>query len=167
MEELRINCKTNTITMKKMLLYFPILLFVPHTLFPQDDPKVTEVWDPVPEIVAPGNANEAPSDAIPLFDGRNLDEWTNAKGGEADWEVRDGIITVKPGSGSIQTKRTFADCQLHVEWRCPSKIEGEGQGRGNSGVFLQSRYKSKSSTATIILLIPTDRQGRSISRPSL
>ena len=69
MEELRINCKTNTITMKKMLLYFPILLFVPHTLFPQDDPKVTEVWEIYGNRVA-GNANEAPSDAIPLFDGR-------------------------------------------------------------------------------------------------
>jgi len=66
--------------MKKILSYFPIFFLVPCTLFSQDDPKLTEVWEPVPEIVAPGNSGEAPSDAILLFDGRNLDEWTNEKG---------------------------------------------------------------------------------------
>jgi hypothetical protein len=107
----------------------------------QDDPKLTEIWDPVPEIVAPGNMGEAPSDAILLFNGSNLDEWTNEKGEPTGWDVHDGILTIKPGSGSIKTKRTFADCQLHVEWCSPSKIEGEGQGRGNSGIYLQSRYE--------------------------
>jgi len=127
--------------MKIFLSYFFIVFLAPWILFSQDDPKLTEIWDPVPATVTPGKTGEPPSDAIILFDGRNLDEWTNEKGEKAGWEVRDGILTVKPGSGSIQTKRTFADCQLHLEWRSPSKIEGDGQGRGNSGVYLQSLYE--------------------------
>lgn len=131
----------NSITMKNLSLYFLILFILPANLLSQDDPKLTEIWDPVPEIVTPGKTNEAPSDAIFLFNGSNLDEWTNEKGEPAGWDVRSGILTIKPGSGSIKTKRTFADCQLHVEWCSPSKIEGEGQGRGNSGIYLQSRYE--------------------------
>jgi hypothetical protein len=109
--------------------------------YSQDDPKMTEVWFPVPEIVSPGILNGAPSDAIVLFDGKNLDEWSNDKGGQAGWEIKEGILTINPGAGSIQTKRLFSDCQLHLEWRTPSTIIGEGQGRGNSGVYLQSRYE--------------------------
>jgi hypothetical protein len=109
--------------------------------YSQYDPKLTEVWEPIPEIITPGISNEAPSDAIVLFDGKNLDEWVNEKGVQAGWEVKNGILTIKPGSGSIQTKRLFSDCQLHLEWRTPSEIKGEGQGRGNSGVYLQSRYE--------------------------
>jgi hypothetical protein len=127
--------------MNKILLYFLVIFILPGTLISQDDPKLTEIWDPAPEIVTPGKTSEAPSDAILLFDGSNLDEWTNEKGGQAGWDLRNGILTIKPGSGSIKTKRSFADCQLHVEWRSPSKIEGEGQGRGNSGIYLQGRYE--------------------------
>lgn len=109
--------------------------------YAQTDPAKTEVWDPVPETVVPSEKNAPPSDALVLFDGNNLDEWINEQGGEAGWKVRDGILTVNPGSGSIKTKKNFADCQLHLEWRTPSNIQGEGQGRGNSGVYLQSRYE--------------------------
>jgi len=96
--------------------------------------------------VTPGKAAAtgltAPSDAIVLFDGRDLSQWqATAGGGVAPWEVNGGILTVKKGSGDIQTKRAFHDFQLHVEWRVPTAISGEGQHRGNSGVFLLGRYE--------------------------
>lgn len=106
-----------------------------------NDPKLTEVWSPVPEMIVPGENGKAPSDAIVLFDGQNLTEWTNEKGENATWTVKDGAMTVAKGSGNIKTKRKFADVQLHIEWRSPSEVESEGQGRGNSGVFLQERYE--------------------------
>ncbi|MDR6942688.1 3-keto-disaccharide hydrolase [Mucilaginibacter pocheonensis] len=112
-----------------------------YNCFAQNDPKLTEVWDPEPALVTPGIGNGPPSDAIVLFDGKNLDQWTNQKGMPPGWVIKDGVLTVKPGSGSIITKRNFADCQLHVEWRSPAIVKGEGQERGNSGVLLQSRYE--------------------------
>lgn len=106
------------------------------------DPKATEVWQPEPKIVAPGTAGNAapPADAIVLFDGTNLDEWESADdaGAPARWTLADGAVTVKKGTGNIQTKRAFTDYQLHLEWRIPGNITGEGQARGNSGLFLAS-----------------------------
>lgn len=106
-------------------------------------PKETEVWEPKPATVIPGKNNAAPSDAIVLFDGKNLDEWISAKDSTAaKWHLnKDGSITVNRGSGDIQTKQNFASVQLHIEWKSPSEIIGEGQHRGNSGVFLQKRYE--------------------------
>lgn len=100
----------------------------------------TELWEPVPKVVTPGKtSSDAPSDAIVLFDGKNLNEWKSVKdGGEAKWTVADGAVTVKKGTGNIQTKRTFTDYQLHIEWKIPENITGSGQARGNSGVFLAS-----------------------------
>ena len=101
----------------------------------------TEVYEPVPPIVTPGaTATAAPSDAIVLFDGKNLDQWVNAKDkSPATWVLTDGIMTVnKNGGGSIETKRSFKNYQLHVEWRVPTNITGSDQARGNSGVFLAS-----------------------------
>lgn len=121
-----------------------VLLVVATSAFAQiKDPKATEVWEPVPRKVTPGATNsQPPSDAIVLFSGSNLDEWAARKDqSSAKWNVANGIITVKPGSGDIITKRKFGDMQLHIEWRSPLKIEGEGQGRGNSGVFIQERYE--------------------------
>ena len=106
-------------------------------------PEPTEVWDPEPRVVtSPANAG-APSDAIVLFDGKNLDEWQSVKDGSAAaWQINaDGSVTVKPGTGDIQTKKLFGDVQLHLEFKTPETIEGEGQGRGNSGVFFQKRYE--------------------------
>ena len=106
-------------------------------------PELTEAWAPVPEVITPGESvNNAPSDAIILFDGTNLDNWvsTNDKGA-AGWKLEDGAMTVQKGTGDIQTKQEFGDVQLHIEWRTPSEVVGEGQGRGNSGVFLQGRYE--------------------------
>jgi Domain of Unknown Function (DUF1080) len=105
------------------------------------DPKLTEVWTPVPKIVTPGATNsDAPSDAIILFDGKNLDEWVSVKDPKspAQWKVGDGVMTVNKSVGNIQTKRTFMDYQLHIEWRIPADITGSDQARGNSGVFLAS-----------------------------
>lgn len=101
-------------------------------------PEDTEVWSPVPKVVTPGAANSAPpSDAIVLFDGRNLDEWVSANGGgPAKWTVANGVMTVNKPSGDIETKRRFTDYQLHAEWRIPRSVTGTGQARGNSGIYL-------------------------------
>ncbi|MEP6663144.1 MAG: DUF1080 domain-containing protein [Verrucomicrobiota bacterium] len=86
------------------------------------------------------NPGPPPSDAIILFDGKNLSKWKGANGGEAKWKVEDGFMTVN-GTGSISTKESFGDCQLHVEWASPAEVKGEGQGRGNSGIYFQGRYE--------------------------
>jgi hypothetical protein len=103
-------------------------------------PEDTEQWKPVPVKVMPGaNAGAAPSDAIVLFDGRNLDEWVMAKDGSpARWRVDSGTLVVDKTAGNIKTKRLFRDHQLHIEWRIPADITGEGQARGNSGLYLAS-----------------------------
>ncbi len=109
---------------------------------PAPKPEETEVWEPVPPVVTPGTTCTAPpSDAIVLFDGKNLDEWVSAQDhSPAKWIVHDGIVTVSKaeGVGNIETKRSFKDYQLHIEWRIPENITGSGQARGNSGVFLAS-----------------------------
>jgi hypothetical protein len=107
----------------------------------QKVPESTELWEPVPPIVKPGEGTKPPSDAVILFDGTSLNEWANEKGEPAGWTVADGCMTIKAGTGIIKTKRGFGDCQLHIEWRTPAEVKGEGQGRGNSGIFLQSRYE--------------------------
>ncbi len=106
------------------------------------DPKVTEVWDLKPKkITAGASIGEAPSDAIILFDGKDLSKWSTLSGADAKWEIKDGAITAVKSAGDIKTKQTFGDVQLHIEWRSPATVEGEGQGRGNSGIFLQERYE--------------------------
>lgn len=105
-------------------------------------PEDTEVWEPVPKIVTPGaTAYAPPSDAVVLFDGKTEDEWVSAQDHTpARWVVGHGILTVskEKGVGNIETKRSFKDYQLHIEWRIPKNITGSGQARGNSGVFLAS-----------------------------
>jgi len=119
----------------KSLVLIPAAVALGGTLFAAD-PK-----DKEPPIVTPGNQpGEAPSDAVVLFDGKDLSHWESVQGGPARWEVADGAMTVNR-TGDIRTKETFGDVQLHVEWATPGKIEGAGQGRGNSGVYLQGRYE--------------------------
>ena len=103
-------------------------------------PEETEIWQPVPKVVTPAaECSAPPSDAIILFDGKNVGEWVNVKDKQpALWDVHDGVMTVNKTGGSIETKRKFKDYQLHVEYRIPASITGTGQGRGNSGVFLAS-----------------------------
>jgi hypothetical protein len=103
-------------------------------------PEDTEVWEPVPRVVTPGSTVGAPpSDAIVLFDGSSLDAWVSTRDkSPARWTVADGRVTVVKASGNIETKRSFTDYQLHIEWRIPENITGTGQARGNSGLFLAS-----------------------------
>lgn len=103
-------------------------------------PEDTEVWEPEPAVVEPRAQGGAPSDAIVLF-GSDLSAWRHEDGSAARWRVGDGWFEVAPGTGDIHTRGTFGDVQLHVEWRAPTEIEGDGQGRGNSGIFLQQRYE--------------------------
>lgn len=110
---------------------------------PEMTPQMTEFWLPQPKVITPGdfNTNSAPSDAIILFDGKDLSKWKSCDGGKAKWDVHDGVFTVKDGTGGIETKEKFGSFQLHIEWSAPTVIEGESQGRGNSGVFLQGKYE--------------------------
>jgi hypothetical protein len=103
-------------------------------------PEDTEIWEPVPKVVAPGaTCGAPPSDAIVLFDGKNMDEWVSVKDKTpAKWNVANGVMTVSKGEGNIETKRSFKNYQLHLEWKVPTSITGSGQARGNSGVFLAS-----------------------------
>jgi len=106
------------------------------------DPKLSEVWTPVPPVIS-APAGGIPSDAIVLFDGRNLDAWESAKapGQPAPWKLEDGIMICSPKTGYIRTKASFGDIQLHLEFRTPAVVVGDGQGRGNSGVFFMGLYE--------------------------
>lgn len=115
---------------------------------PGSEWRVHDATRPRPAIVLPGTAGTPeragapPSDALVLFDGRSLDAWRRA--GEpaepAGWEVREGSLVVN-GTGSIETRMSFGDFQLHLEWRTPAEPQGTSQARGNSGVFLMGRYE--------------------------
>jgi len=137
--------------MKKHTIFLPllstILLLNFNFIQAQDKkklpPEATEFWEPVPVKINPGKTNtDPPSDAIVLFGGNDLNMWESMKsGGFAEWEVKDGAFTVVKGTGGIRTKQSFGDMQLHVEWSAPDEIVGEGQGRGNSGIFLMGKYE--------------------------
>jgi hypothetical protein len=111
---------------------------------PQITWGVHDMERPQPPVVTPGPAGPPvppPSDAVVLFDGRDLAGWTDAKGQSARWKVENGYFEVVPKTGDIRTVKGFGDCQLHVEWMAPSPAKGEGQDRGNSGVFLMGLYE--------------------------
>jgi hypothetical protein len=101
---------------------------------------------PFPKVITPGTCSTqeapgaAPSDAIVLFDGKDLSQWRNGNK-PAQWKIEDGAIVTQAGSGSLSTKEEFGDCQLHIEWSAPNPPKGSDQGRGNSGVILMSRYE--------------------------
>jgi len=96
--------------------------------------------DTEPPVVTPGTAGSPPSDAIVLFDGKDLSKFRTDKGGAAGWRVENGYAEVN-GTGYIFSREEFGDVQLHVEWASPAEVKGEGQGRGNSGVYLMGRYE--------------------------
>lgn len=113
---------------------------------PRMVPEMTEFWEPPVTVVTPGKASAnaiitAPSDAIILFDGKDLSKWKSKDGGSAKWDVKDGLFTVKKGTGDISTAQNFYDFQLHIEWLIPAGISGKSQARGNSGIFLQGIYE--------------------------
>lgn len=102
-------------------------------------------WDRErPPVITPGPSSSplaAPSDAVILFNGKNLDEWRSADGSPAKWIVKDEVMESVPGSGYIFSAKAFGDVQLHVEWSAPARVQGKSQGRGNSGVFLQGLFE--------------------------
>jgi hypothetical protein len=127
--------------MKRILIITLICLTIDYSASAQEKKKEeeeTEIYTPVPRKVTPGAAfRDAPSDAIILFDGQNLDQWMNTKDSTpATWILADHAMTVNKTTGDIQTKRLFTDYQLHIEYKIPSNITGSGQARGNSGIFL-------------------------------
>lgn len=126
--------------MKKTVLFLALATLLTTSAMAQK-PEDTEFYTPVPPVVTPGGTIGAPpSDAVVLFGGSDLSSWTSADHPDkpADWTVANGILTVNKTAGNIQTKKKFEDYQLHIEWRIPADIEGEGQARGNSGLFLAS-----------------------------
>lgn len=102
---------------------------------------------PQPAIVDPGTAStqqapgQPPSDAVVLFDGKDLARWRHQDGSAARWKVGPGYFEVVPGSGYLYTREAFGDCQLHVEFAEPAPPSGQDQDRGNSGVFLHGLYE--------------------------
>jgi hypothetical protein len=128
--------------MKYSIQLLVLAMLVSNLLTAQiTDPKATEVWQPKARVVAPGQGTSSPSDAIVLFNGTDFSEWQHLDGKAVSWELKDSAATVVGGTGNIKTKREFGDVQLHLEFRTPVVVKGEGQGRGNSGVFFQERYE--------------------------
>lgn len=96
--------------------------------------------DKEPTVVTPGVGTAPPSDAVVLFDGTDLSKWKNDKGEAPHWKVENGYMEVVAGGGLL-TREEFGDIQLHIEWATPAEVKGDGQGRGNSGVYFQGRYE--------------------------
>lgn len=116
-------------------------ILIATVTFAQDNkmvPEATEIWDQEPAKVTPGENGSAPSDAIIL----DSASWESVNGGPNPWQIDNGVMTIKPGTKDIKSKISFADVQLHIEWRIP-ELDGSfiGQDRGNSGVFLQQFYE--------------------------
>jgi len=139
---------------KQIFMVICTLLVATSTGFGQlygDPPDDTHPWQvhdhrrEAPEVVVPGkNVGDAPADAIILFDGTDLSNWEadkREKGVPSKWRVVDGVLESVRRAGYIRTKQSFGDCQLHVEWATPIRVQGNSQGRGNSGVFLMGLYE--------------------------
>ncbi|GAB6121240.1 3-keto-disaccharide hydrolase [Dysgonomonas termitidis] len=127
--------------MKKIIL-FSVGLLAAISSNAQMKPESTEWYYPQPPKVIPAKVlNQPPSDAIVLFDGKDLSKWVSTGGGDAKWKVSDGAMVIVPGSGGVSTKEYFGDCQLHIEFKSPAPEKYNGQNRGNSGIFLQSTYE--------------------------
>jgi len=127
--------------MSRIFSFLAAILLTFPVLGQEFTPQMTEKWEPVPPIIAAGELGSAPSDAIVLFDGTDLGAWEAVRGGDAGWIVTENVMTVSAGTGDIRTRQLFSDVQLHIEWRTPAQVSGEGQGRGNSGVFFHEIYE--------------------------
>ena len=102
---------------------------------------LTEVWQPVPPVVS-APPNVPPSDAIVLFDGKSLEAWEPTVAGGKPWSIENGALIVPQGRpGDLRTHQSFGDVQLHLEWRAPAEVKGDGQNRSNSGVFFMGLYE--------------------------
>jgi len=131
--------------MKKrlILILLVIISIYVHAQDSRGDPKLTEIWSPVPKIISPGKTSMDPSsDAVVVFRSeKDTVNWLSKDGKPFNWKAGDDYFTVIPFSGDLITKQSFGDCQLHIEWKTPAEVKDSGQGRGNSGVFLMSRYE--------------------------
>ena len=137
--------------MKRIFALICLSLFVSGAAVAQT--QVDSKWEihdrnrPVPVAIDPGTPStqetpgRAPSDAVVLFDGKDLSKWQHKDGSAAKWKVEDGYFEVVPKTGQLYSKDAFGDCQLHVEFAEPSPAKGEDQDRGNSGVFLHGLYE--------------------------
>lgn len=127
--------------MRKFILQLLAIAFTVQ-LSAQMSPEETEWYTPVPPKVTPGiKPGTPPSDAIILFDGTNMSMWKSEDGSDSKWKIKNGELTVVPGAGGIKTKQHFGDVQLHIEFKSPAPENHTGQNRGNSGIFLQSKYE--------------------------
>ena len=134
--------RRRSITLMRIKVGVMALAALAPTLLAAQEPGPFPPPKTEPPIVTPGkNNSDPPSDAIVLFNGQNLSRWQSGDGTAAKWKVIDGYAEVAPGTGDIQTRDKFGDCQLHIEWATPAAPKGEGQERGNSGVFLMGRYE--------------------------
>jgi hypothetical protein len=133
----------NTLKCTFMVLALTFGFFATAQEVEPTKPEETELYEPVPPKVVPGTNGSAPSDAIVLFDGSNLDNWISSRDSTAaKWIVnKDGSMSVNNRTGDIQTKQNFGSVQLHIEWKSPAEVQGQGQSRANSGVFLNNLYE--------------------------
>ena len=120
--------------------YALFIIFLISVYCYSQEPEETEDWSVKPEVVIPAKKFSPPSDAIVLFDGSDFSKWSGRDGG-VQWKIKGKAMEVGKGTGNIQTVQPFRDVQIHIEWRTPKKIESEGQGRGNSGVYLMGLYE--------------------------
>lgn len=126
-----------------------VMIASPAMLLGQVDTrwKQHDMNRPVPPVIDPGTSStqvepgRPPSDAVVLFDGKDLSKWQQDDGSPAKWKLEHGYVEVVAKTGEMRTKEAFGDCQLHVEFREPTPPHGESQERGNSGVFLQGLYE--------------------------
>jgi len=125
----------------------PKLGFKDTPMLPGDRWHVHDGDRPQPPVVTPGTCStedvpgQAPSDAVVLFDGKDLSHWKNRRDGPAEWDVKDGAIVIKSGKGAIRSQEEFGDCQIHLEFASPEPARGRDQDRGNSGVLIFGRYE--------------------------
>lgn len=128
-----------------LLVALPITLLAQKDTAPSPDWPIHALDRPKPMVVHPGGPAVVPppADAVVLFDGRNLERWRSDadSNAAAPWRIVDGALEVVPGSGPIRTVAGFGDAQLHIEWMTPTPVTGNGQDRGNSGIFLMGRYE--------------------------
>ena len=129
--------KPTKLILNSSLIFAACAVLLPASIATAEDAKKAATEPPV---ITPGTAGSAPSDAIVLFDGKDLSKWHGEKDKEAKWKVENGFAEVN-GTGSIFTKEEFGAIQLHVEWASPAEVKGDSQGRGNSGVYFMGRYE--------------------------
>ncbi len=127
--------------MRIVLRIIGLVAFVSSGVIAQEPGPFAPPKAEPPIVIAGRTIADPPSDAIVLFDGKDLSRWRGQDGAPARWTIRDGYVEVAPGAGDITTRDGFGDLQLHIEWATPAVAKGEGQERGNSGVFLMEQYE--------------------------